>query len=173
MKSTNLFRIGAACLVFSLFSTSCNSPTAKATPASEEVMGVSEPDMEAIKIEIQSLEDAWADADNARDVEAMAALIADDAVSMPNNRPMIKGKAAIVKDMEEYLSKRTEGITTAYDVLEVVGDEKTVTEIGTTTRTDASGNVVYSGKYIVVWEKRDGKFLAIYDIGNDDSETKY
>jgi len=39
-------------------------------------------DMEKVKIEIQNLENAWADAMNVRDVDALMALYADDAVAM-------------------------------------------------------------------------------------------
>ena len=52
----------------------------------------------------------------------------------------------------------------------VFGDENTVTEVGKMTRKDASGKVVSTGKYMAVWEKRDGKYLCVRDIGNSDSE---
>lgn len=40
----------------------------------------SKPDNEKLKAEIQALENEWANADNARDVNALAAFYSDDAV---------------------------------------------------------------------------------------------
>jgi len=36
---------------------------------------------------------------------------------------------------------------------------------------DAAGKVTATGKYMAVWEKRDGKWLCIRDIGNEDAKT--
>jgi len=54
-------------------------------------------DMEKVKIEIQNLENAWADAMNERDVDALMTLYADDAVAMGEDYPSISGKEAIRK----------------------------------------------------------------------------
>ena len=51
--------------------TAATDSTATAMPA--------KPDMAAVKAEIQTLENAWAAADNARDAAALAAFYADDA----------------------------------------------------------------------------------------------
>lgn len=128
--------------------------------------------MAKVKTEIQALETAWSNADNARDSNALAAFYSDDAISMSNNKPVLEGKAAIRKDIGESLAKRPAGSTTAYDVVKVFGDENTVTEIGKTTRKDASGKVTYTGKYMAVWEKRGGKYICVSDIGNDDVKEK-
>lgn len=53
--------------------------------------------MASIKADIQALESAWAEADNARDTNAILAYYSDDAISLSNNAPMTKGKAAIKK----------------------------------------------------------------------------
>jgi uncharacterized protein (TIGR02246 family) len=128
--------------------------------------------MAAIKAEIQALESSWAAADNARDATAIAAFYADDAVSLSNNKPMLVGKAAIQKDIEAGLAKRPQGSTVSYDVLDVFGDENQVTEVGKATVTDASGKVISTGKYMAVWEKRNGKYICIRDIYNDDVKEK-
>lgn len=129
-------------------------------------------DMVKVKAEIQTLENAWAAADNARDAAAIAAFYSDDAISMSNNAPMLVGKAAIQKDIETSLAKRKEGNTITFETLEVFGDDKLVTETGKTTSKDASGKVVYNGKYMAIWEKRDGKWLCTRDISNDDEKAK-
>ena len=128
--------------------------------------------MNSIKTEIQGLESAWAAADNARDANALLAFYSDDAVSLSNNAPMTKGKPAIQKEIEEGLAKKTKGETVSYNTIEVFGDENTVTEIGTAISKDASGKVIRTGKYMAIWEKRDGKFICIRDIYNNDAIVK-
>lgn len=85
---------------------------------------------------------------------------------------MIVGKSAILKDIETSLAKKQKGATVSYDIMDVFGDENTVTEVGKTTSKDATGKVIYTGKYMAVWEKRNGKWLAIRDIYNDDVKEK-
>jgi len=45
-----------------------------------------------------------------------------------------------------------------------------VTEVGKTTVTDSTQKVIYAGKYMAVWEKRNGKWLTIRDMSNDDAK---
>ena len=165
----NSFRLLIACLGILLFSFGCNQPTAETSPV--PVADVeTKPDMAKIKREIQAIEKAWAAADNARDANALAAFYANDAISMSENSPMVVGKAAILKEMQTSFASRPAGHTVSYEVLDVFGDENIVTEVGKSTRMDASGKVVYTGKYMAVWEKRDGKWLCLSDIGNSDSK---
>lgn len=91
---------------------------------------------------------------------------------MANNAPMLVGNAAIKKDMETSLAKRAKGVTTAYDVMDVYGSGDYVTETGKTTRKDSTGKVITTGKYMAIWEKRNGKWICIRDISNDDVKEK-
>jgi len=169
MYKKNYFRIAAACIALSLFSFACSSPAPEEAAAPELV---AEPvaDMAAIKAEIQTLETAFAAADNAVDVNAILAFYSDDAVSMGSGYPMSVGKAAIQKEIEGSFEKRPKGATVSFEVLDVFGDENTVTETGKAIRKDASGKVISNGKYMAIWEKRDGKFLCVRDISNSDAE---
>ncbi len=172
----NHFKLATVCVAFSCFTIGCNSNADKAETANKatetSVQEVTKPDLATIKAEIQTLENAWAAADNGRDANALAAFYADDAVSMGNNKPMAVGKVAIQQDLEASLAKRGKGATVAYDVLDVFGDENTVTEVGKTTVKDASGKVTSTGKYMAVWQKRNGKYICVRDIGNDDVKEK-
>ena len=175
MNNQNNFKLAMLGLVISIFAIGCNSQSDKKTeiePALTAEPVVVKADMASIKAEIQALENDWAAADNARDANAIAAFYSDDAMSMSNNAPMKVGKAAIQKEMEESLAKRTQGETVAYETLEVFGDENTVTEIGTAISKDASGKVIRTAKYIAIWEKRDGKYICIRDIYNTDAAAK-
>lgn len=174
MKQMNRSLFATVFVFLFFFLISCNESADKTTDAtkdSTETMA-SKPDMQNLKTEIQELENAWAKADDARDVNALAAYYSDDAVSLSNNVPMITGNAAIKKDLETSMAKRPKGSTTVYDVLDVFGCENYVTEVGKTTRKDSTGKVIYTGKYMAVWEKRDGKWICIRDMGNDDVKEK-
>ncbi len=173
MKKNQVFPVLAICITLCL-NIGCNAPATdtgvKATEATKPM--AAKPDLVKIKADIQALETAWAAADNARNANAISAFYADDAVSMSNNKPMLVGKAAIQKDIEESIAKRPKGSTVSYDIMDVYGDENTVTEVGKTTSKDAAGKVYYTGKYMAIWEKRNGKYLCIRDISNDDVKAK-
>lgn len=171
MITKNYFHSAAFFLAVSLLCIGCNpAPKEAAAPEPIATSVNPEPDMATIKAEIQALETAWATADNAGDVQALLAFYSDDAISMGSGTPMAVGKAAIQKDLEAGMASRPAGSTITYDVLDVFGDGNTVTEVGKMTRKDASGKVVSAGKYMAIWEKRNGKYLCIRDIANNDSE---
>ncbi len=131
------------------------------------------PDKEAVKAEIQALETAWAEAANARDVDAELAFYADDAVSIEPYKPdMLVGKAAIRKRIEAEKAEKKEGQTSSFETLEVFGDGNTVTEIGRITAKDANGKVIYSGKYMAIWEKRNGRYVVVRDIYSSDAKPE-
>ena len=173
MKNQPFSLLAILCVALSFLTIGCNS-TATDSAANTDSTGqvAAKPDMVALKADIQALENQWAAADNARDANATTDFYADDAVSMANNAPMLVGKAAILKDNQASLAKRPKGATTSYEIMDVFGDDNTVTEVSKTTRKDASGKVIYTGKYMAIWEKRDGKYLCIRDISNDDVKAK-
>ena len=173
MKHLTHFKFATVCLALFIISIGCSQPEAenktdKKTETNEAVAVKADP--AKLKAEIQELEMAWAKADNARDVNALAAFYSEDAVSMANNAPMIVGNAAIKKDLETSLAKRPKGATLSYDVIDVFGGGDYATEIGKITRKDSTGKIVSTGKYMAIWEKRDGKWVCIRDIGNDDAK---
>lgn len=170
MKKLNYPGIAIAYVAFSLLVTGCGAPAEKATVVVEQV--AAKPDMAAVKAEIQALESNWAAADNARDANAVAAFYADDAWSMSNDKPTLVGKAAILAEITEGFAKKAAGTTVTYEVQDVFGNDMQVTEVGKSTTTDTSGKVISTGKYMAVWEKRDGKYVCIRDIYNNDAKEK-
>lgn len=169
----NMKKIGIAAITIALFLSAFGfTLTSGDKPTVTEQQMSSKPDMVKLKAEIQALESSWAAADNARNLNAVAAFYADDAVSLSNNKPMVVGKAAIKKDIEANMAKRPKGSTVSYDVLDVFGNENIVTEVGKSTFKDEAGKVTSTGKYMAVWEKRNGKFICIRDIYNDDVKEK-
>lgn len=127
------------------------------------------PDMGAIKGQIQAKETAFAGAQTAGDIDRVTAFYADDAVSMSEGQPASAGKEAIKKEVLARLDNHRKGAVTIYDVEDVYGSEDQVTEIGKATIKDATGNVTYNGKYMAVWEKRNGEYICVRDISNSDA----
>ena len=176
MKNKQISPLMAACVALFFLAIGCNTPTSdtanKAVETTQQTT-TEKPDMKAIKAEIQAIEKDWEVGDNTRNLEAVAALYADDAVSIRPYKPdMAVGKAAIRKIIEEYMSKRAKGETNAYETMEVFGDGNVVTEIGKTTTKDANGKVKSTNKYMCIWEKRNGKYVTIRDIYSDDAKPK-
>ena len=174
MKQMNrsMFTIASALLI--CFANGCSDSADKTTATSKEAIETvaSKPDNQNLKAEIQELENQWAKADNAGDATVIAAMYSDDAISMSNNEPMSVGNAAVKKRMEDGFAKRKDKSTVSYEVMDVYGCDNYATETGKTTRKDSTGNVMRTGKYMAVWEKRDGKWLCIRDISNDDVKRK-
>ncbi len=107
-----------------------------------------------------------------KDVATIVGFYADDAISMNDDQPMLVGKAAIQKGVEAEMARRKEKAKTIFETLDLYGDENRVTEVGKTTVTDSTGKVYYTGKYMAVWEKRNGKWLTIRDMSNDDAKAQ-
>ena len=125
-------------------------------------------DMAKVKSEIQALEDAWAAALNAQDLDALMAMYTDDAVSMPDNAPILAGKDAIRKQQEQEFASARTGRTYSFEVLDIYANGNTVTETGKSTYKDAAGKITGTGKYMVVWEKQGGKYRCVREIYNGD-----
>jgi ketosteroid isomerase-like protein len=174
MKTKNVFSFVATCIALTLFTVACTEPTNDAATKAAETAKtvVTQPDMAKIKAEIKVIEDAWAAASNAKDVATIVGFYADDAISMNDDQPMLVGKAAIQKGVEAEMAKRKENAKTVFETLDLYGDENCVTEVGKTTQTDSTRKVIYTGKYMAVWAKRNGKWLTIRDMSNDDAKEK-
>ena len=117
------------------------------------------------KATIQSLNDKFAQAFDAGDAAAVAALYADDAVILPPGPEMMKGKSAIQKFWKGAAEQLGNGKLTTVDV-KPLGSER-AQEIGTFTfRTKGSQPQEITGKYVVVWEKVGGEWKLATDIWN-------
>ena len=110
-------------------------------PAQEESI-----DMDALRATLQSMEDAYAKAWNARDAEAVVAYYAD--VPMAGGQ----GDAQI-----------------SFQVIDVFADGDLAVEVGQTTMSRGGSSEVV-GKYISVFEKRNGEWICIRDSYSDNSD---
>jgi len=170
MKKKILFPVYAAC---SLLFASCQEAAKQETPAATPAAAVAEPakpDLAKIKADIQTVEAAWAAAQNAKDVKTLIGMYADDAVSMPDGEPALTGKAAIQKKMEADFAKPSKYASVAFETQDVYAQGDVVTEVGKTTYKDAAGKAVGGGKYFAIFKNVDGKYLCIREIYNQDAK---
>jgi uncharacterized protein (TIGR02246 family) len=120
---------------------------------------------------IRAVNIAWNKAYNAGDGAAVAALYAEDAVLNAPGKPMVRGKASLteyyVKDAAEFAAT---GATVADDPVGDVGQSGDLAwQSGTYKNTDKSGTTVDSGKFLTVFQRKDGKWLIIRDTWNSDA----
>ncbi|MBK8555448.1 MAG: SgcJ/EcaC family oxidoreductase [Lewinellaceae bacterium] len=156
MKSKLFFTLLAA----SLFAFTACQPSSQ-----------TQPDMAQIKSDIQKMEDAWATALNAKDVEALMAMYTDDAVSMPDAATTLTGKAAIRQHQEQDFANQPAGMTFSFETVDVYGNADQVTETGNSTYKNADGKVTGTGKYMCVWEKQGDKYRCTREIYNNDQPS--
>jgi len=151
-------------LVFVLtLSIACNQKKEETTAATPAV------DKEQIKTEIQGIEDTFASVYNTRNIDALT-YYADDATSFFNGKMPVVGKEAIHQSMKEELANFAKGDKISFETKEVyvANDGKHVMEIGAFKFTDSTGTKLRSGNYFSLFEKRDGKYVCIRDMGNSE-----
>lgn len=161
----NKILIGGLLMAFLTLSIACNQK--KEEPAVAPAI-----DKEQIKTEIQAIENAFAEVYNTRNIDAVT-YYADDATSYFDGKAPIVGKDAIHQSMKEELVGFAKGDKISFETKEVYvannGDH--VMEIGAYKFVDSTGTKLRSGNYFSLFEKRDGKYLCIRDMGNSDSSN--
>jgi uncharacterized protein (TIGR02246 family) len=128
------------------------------------------PDTAADETAARAVNIAWYKAYNAGDGAAVAALYAEDAVLNAPGAPAARGKASI----SEYYVKGVAASAAAGLALVdgptsdfgVSGD--LAWQSGTFKITDKSGAAMDAGKYITVFQRKDGKWMIIRDTWNAD-----
>ena len=121
---------------------------------------------------IKAVADAYVKAALAGDAKAIAALYAEDAVEMPPNQPMIKGRAAIQQYYEKEMSSgmKMNSFTLTHLDTHAAGDRGY--DVGTyrqsVTPTGATAPVSDSGKYTVIVKRSGSGWHVAYAIYNSD-----
>lgn len=126
-------------------------------------------DKDKIKAEIQAMETVMADAYNMRSA-ASEEYYAEDATSFSQNKAPLVGKLAIDKSIKEDLTSFPEGDKISFSANEVFpsSDGNQVVEIGSYKVLDATDAVKHKGNYMSLFEKRDGKYVCVRDMGASD-----
>ncbi len=151
--------------------TSCKEAE-KPAPAPAAAPEPAKIDLAQVRTDMQALENTWAVALGAHDMETLMAFYDDKAVVLANNEPMIVGKEAIRKSQEAAWAKEKEKRSYKFDVLDVYAEGNMVVEVGKTTYMNAKGEVAGTGKYMVLYEKRDGKYMVLREMYNNDMPDK-
>jgi len=139
----------------------CN--TKKGEPAAAVI------DVEQIKKEIQAKEDEFAATYNAGEMKYIG-YYADDAISFSQNSPPHVGKAAIIEYLMANLDSLNKSNKISYTTKEVFvsNDANQVVEIGYYKVIDANNTPVNTGNYMVLFVKRDGKYVCLRDMSASD-----
>jgi uncharacterized protein (TIGR02246 family) len=106
---------------------------------------------------------AWMNAFNAKDVEAMTAHYAEDAVLLPPNAPAVFGRDAVLATMQEMF---VSGLGIELEDLEIKVENDLGYKAGRYRLLSEDGALVDRGKYIEIWTKADGKWVLHRDIWN-------
>jgi uncharacterized protein (TIGR02246 family) len=112
---------------------------------------------------LASFTDNWMTAFNTRDVDAMTALHAEDAVLLPPDAPAVFGRDAI---RAAYVDLFAAGFAIELEDLEIKVSGDLGYKAGRYRMTDKTGTLVDRGKYIDIWSKKDGQWLLHRDIWN-------
>ena len=111
---------------------------------------------DSVKTQIVALEDAYAVASNAKNVDGVAAYYAADAQSLAENEPTRVGMDAIKAGIAKEMAMDTSGATISFVTTGVWAAGNYATETGTSTVKDKEGKVLRTGKYMTLFELRDG-----------------
>lgn len=167
MKKTIVLTCGLAIL---LTIYSCKQPATSDDSITRKESDTASVDMKQVRDEIQVIENEWSDAMNKKDIQVLMALYADDAISMPNGAPSLRGKATIQAQHEKDFAAPPRYASISFQTQDVFGTPEEVTEVGTSQEKDASGKVTGTGKYMAVFQKKDGQYKCLREIFNRDSK---
>ncbi|HEX6845995.1 MAG TPA: nuclear transport factor 2 family protein [Chitinophagaceae bacterium] len=124
-------------------------------------------DKEQIKKEIQAREDEFAAVYNSGQLKNIG-YYAEDAISYFQNREPLVGKEAIVEFLRGDVTANPNKISFKTNEVYPSRDGSMVLEIGHFTVTDSTNTTLNSGNYMVLFEKRDGKYVCIRDMSASD-----
>lgn len=96
------------------------------------------------------------------DGAALAALYSPDGQVMPAGSVPIRGTEAIQKFWQGALDSGVAAV--GLKTIDVFGHGPTATEVGEYELRDKAGKVLDHGKYIVIWQHADGKWILLRDM---------
>ena len=97
---------------------------------------------------------------------------ADDASTFfPNRAPLI-GKQAIIDFLKSDLDSNTDKISFNTNEVFVSGDGNQVVELGYFKLVDSSNQIINTGNYMSLFEKRNDKYVCLRDMSASDIPVK-
>jgi uncharacterized protein (TIGR02246 family) len=119
-----------------------------------------------VRAAIEAQAAKWQASFNSGDGAGIAALYTDDGQIMPPGAATVRGRENVAAYWRDALSAG--GVDVTLEVLELVAQGKHATEVGRFSMTDADGNRVDQGKYLVLWRQEQGEWRMARDIWNSD-----
>ena len=162
-----LILLGLICPSFMLLPACVQQAEREAEPLVDESTRI-EADVEAIKRVSVDLIDAF----NAGDVSAAVALVMDDAVDLPPNRPAVIGKEAIRSFLQSDLDQFSMDFADEIVEIEVAGDLAVIWSNYTVTLTpkDDGESIESNGKWLKVLKRQpDGSWKFSRNIWNSNN----
>ena len=124
-------------------------------------------DKDQIKKEIQAKEDSFAHLYNTGELRDIG-YYADDATSFFQNREPLVGKNAIINFLKEEIVSNTDRISFTTNEVFVSADGNQVVEVGSFKVVDSLNTSLNTGNYMTLFEKRNGKYVAVRDMSASD-----
>jgi ketosteroid isomerase-like protein len=130
-------------------------------------------DKEQIKKEIQAKEDEYAASYNAGEMRNIG-YYADDAITFAQNQQPLVGKTAIIEYLKANIDSLDKANKISFTTKEVFAsnDANMVLEIGYYKVVDATDTTVNAGNYMVLFEKRNGRYVSVRDMSASDGSVK-
>ena len=150
-------------LLMALFLSSAACNTKKEEPVVTPV------DKEQIKKMIQDKENHYAQLYMAGDLGKLD-YYADDAIVYAQNKPPLIGKDSIQEYLKEGLEASSPGnkISFITEDIFVFNDANQVLEVGSFRLVDSVDVLINSGHYMILFEKRDGKYVSVREMSTSD-----
>ena len=126
-------------------------------------------DKEQIKKEIQAKEDEYAATYNAGEMKNIG-YYAEDATTFYQNKQPLIGKEAIIEYLKVNIDSLSSFNKISFNTNEVFvsNDGNMVVEIGYYKVVDSANTAVNTGNYMVLFEKRNGKYVCVRDMSASD-----
>jgi ketosteroid isomerase-like protein len=126
-------------------------------------------DKEQIKKEIQAKENEFAEIYNTGEIRNIG-YYADDAISFSQNKAPLIGRKAIVDYLKSGIDASTKGNKISFITNEVFvsNDANQVVELGYFKLVDSTDVAINTGNYMVIFEKRDGKYVSVREMSASD-----
>jgi uncharacterized protein (TIGR02246 family) len=123
---------------------------------------------------LDKLAAAFAEAFNARDAARVASFYADDAIVMPPDQAMVKGRSNVEayyargfrQEIANFRLQPIESATTGTHAFEA--GTSTLTERRNASATGGRAEITSDGKYVVIYRRVNGQWKIAYDIFNND-----
>ena len=125
-------------------------------------------DKDQIKKEIQAKENEFAETYNAGTLKSIG-YYADDATTFYPNRAPLVGKQAIIDFLNADLKENSNKISFTTNEVFVSNDGNQVVEIGNFKLVDSTNNLINTGNYMSLFEKRNGKYVCVRDMSASDT----